>query len=85
MGPAGNLAVMEVVWVARSKNFTTVVDDGDRRETLLALRRIVAVRIQECESARDIAPLVSRFMELEREIAALPDPSRNKVAQLLAG
>ena len=47
---------------------------GDRRASLVALRDAVAETIDARDSARDIAALSKRLMEVMDEIDALPDP-----------
>lgn len=58
---------------------TSLVDaakSGDKRETLIALRDILAATIQNCESGRDMASNTKRLMEVMAEIEALPDESK---------
>ena len=50
------------------------VRTGDRRAALVALRDAVAETIDAKDSARDIAALSKRLMEVMAEIDALPDP-----------
>lgn len=50
------------------------VRTGDRRTSLVALRDAVAETIDAKDSARDIAALSKRLMEVMAEIDALPDP-----------
>ena len=50
------------------------VKTGDRRTALVALRDAVAETIDAKDSARDIAALSKRLMEVMAEIDALPDP-----------
>ena len=50
------------------------VRTGDRRTALVALRDAVAETIDAKDSARDIAALSKRLMEVMAEIDALPDP-----------
>lgn len=50
------------------------VRTGDRRASLVALRDAVAETIDAKDSARDIAALSKRLMEVMAEIDALPDP-----------
>lgn len=45
---------------------------GNKRETLIALRDILANTIQNCESGRDMASNSKRLMEVMAEIEALP-------------
>lgn len=50
------------------------VRTGDRRTSLVALRDAVAETIDAKDSARDIAALSKRLMEVMEAIDALPDP-----------
>ena len=49
------------------------VRTGDRRASLVALRDAVAETIDAKDSARDIAALSKRLMEVMAEIDSLPD------------
>ena len=50
------------------------VRTGDRRAALVALRDSIAATIDGTDSARDVAALAKRIIEVMREIDALPDP-----------
>lgn len=50
------------------------VRTGDRRAALVSLRDSIAATIDGTDSARDVAALAKRLMEVMREIDALPDP-----------
>ena len=50
------------------------VRTGDRRKALVALRDSVASTIDCTDSARDVAALAKRLMEVMREIDSLPEP-----------
>lgn len=50
------------------------VSRNDRRATLTALRDKLAETIDGTDSGRDIAALSKRLMEVEAEIASMPDP-----------
>ena len=54
---------------------------GDKRETLIALRDILATTIQNCESGRDMASNTKRLMEVMAELETLPDPAEKKVSK----
>jgi hypothetical protein len=54
---------------------------GNKRETLIALRDILANTIQNCESGRDMASNTKRLMEVMAEIEALPDESQKKISK----
>jgi hypothetical protein len=51
---------------------------GDKRQTLIALRDILAATIQNCESGRDMASNTKRLMEVMAELEQLPDPAAKK-------
>ena len=51
---------------------------NDHRELLVALRTKLAVTLDNCESGRDIAALSKRLVEVDAELAALPDPDKAK-------
>lgn len=52
-------------------NLVKAAKSGDRRETLVALRDILAKTIQECKSGRDMASNSKRLMEVISEIEAI--------------
>lgn len=56
------------------------VETNNRRETLTALRGKIAKALDGTESARDIAALSKRLLEVMQELDALPDPSARKSA-----
>lgn len=60
------------------KTLLEAAQSGDKRETLIALRDILAKTIQTCESGRDMASNTKRLMEVMAEIEALPDPKEKK-------
>ena len=62
-------------------NLIDAAASGDKRETLIALRDILAKTIQECESGRDMASNTKRLMEVMAELEAMPDPSVKKVSK----
>ena len=51
------------------------VRTDDRRTALVALRDAVAETIDAKDSARDIAALSKRLMEIMAELDAMPDPA----------
>ena len=57
-------------------NLVEAAKSGDKRETLIALRDILAATIQNCESGRDMASNSKRLMEVIAEIEALPVESK---------
>ena len=56
----------------------TAAKSGDKRQTLIALRDILAATIQNCESGRDMASNTKRLMEVMAELENLPDPAEKK-------
>lgn len=54
-----------------TKNLGAVVPNGDRLASLKALRDRLAVDIDECESARDVAALSNRLMDVLAQIDEL--------------
>ena len=56
-------------------NLVQSVKKGSRRDTLEALRDILATTIQSTDSGRDIAALSKRLMEVMAELDSLPNPS----------
>lgn len=62
-------------------NLIDAAKSGDKRETLIALRDILASTIQNCESGRDMASNTKRLMEVMAELEALPDPAAKKVSK----
>lgn len=68
----GGLDVTDLVGAAKS---------GNKRETLIALRDILANTIQNCESGRDMASNTKRLMEVMAEIEALPEETTKKVSK----
>lgn len=59
-------------------NLIDAAKSGDKRQTLIALRDILAATIQNCESGRDMASNTKRLMEVMAELEALPDPEKQK-------
>ena len=62
-------------------NLIEAAKSGDKRETLIALRDILAATIQNCESGRDMASNTKRLMEVMAELESLPDPSTKKISK----
>lgn len=52
-------------------NLIDAAKSGDKYETLLALRDVLAKTIQECESGRDMASNTKRLMEVMTEIETI--------------
>lgn len=57
---------------------------GDRAKTLVVLRDLLASQIESCDSARDVAALTARFLEVLAQIEALPAPVQGTVLDELA-
>lgn len=53
---------------------STAARSGDRRQTLVELRNFLAKTLETTNSARDIASISKRLMEVTEELEALPDP-----------
>lgn len=51
---------------------------GNKKQTLIAMRDILAKTIQNCESGRDMASNTKRLMEVMNEIEALEEEEREK-------
>lgn len=62
-------------------NLVDAARSGDKRETLIALRDILAATIQNCESGRDMASNTKRLMEVMAELEAMPDPEQKKISK----
>lgn len=48
--------------------------EGDRKQTLIALRDTLAEAIDGCESKRDLAALSRQLTDVLAQIDAVPDP-----------
>lgn len=59
-------------------NLSDVAKNGNKKETLIALRDILAITIQNCESGRDMASNTKRFMEV---IDALEEIEKEEEAE----
>lgn len=62
-------------------NLIKAAKSGDKRETLIALRDILAKTIQECDSGRDMASNTKRLMEVMAELETMPDPKKKKTSK----
>ena len=62
-------------------NLIDAAKSGDKRQTLIALRDILAATIQNCESGRDMASNTKRLMEVMAELEAMPDPNAKKISK----
>lgn len=52
-------------------NLVDAAKSGNKKETLIALRDILAKTIQECESGRDMASNSKRLMEVISELESI--------------
>lgn len=59
-------------------NIAEAAKQNDHRKLLIALRAKLAVTLDNCESGRDIAALSKRIVEVDAELAAMPDPDKAK-------
>lgn len=62
-------------------NLVDAAKSGDRRETLIAMRDILAKTIQECDSGRDMASNTKRLMEVMNEIEQIDAEAEEKAAK----
>ena len=62
-------------------NLVDAAKSGDKRETLIALRDILAQTIQNCESGRDMASNTKRLMEVMAELETMPEPREKKISK----
>lgn len=65
-------------------NLIDAAKSGDKYETLIALRDILASTIQNCESGRDMASNTKRLMEVITEIEAMDAEKAAEEARLEA-
>lgn len=65
-------------------NLVEAAKSGDKYETLIALRDILAMTIQRCESGRDMASNTKRLMEVIGEIEAIDEERAKEKARLEA-
>jgi hypothetical protein len=59
-------------------NLIDAAKSGNKRDTLVALRDILAGTIQNCESGRDMASNSKRLMEVIAEIEAIDEAEAQK-------
>ena len=60
------------------QDLITAAKSGDRLETLLALRDLIAERLQNTTSGRDVASLAKRLMQAVAEIETLEKLKQDK-------
>ena len=63
-------------------NLSDVAKNGNKKETLIALRDILAITIQNCESGRDMASNTKRFMEVIDALEAIEQAEREEAERL---
>ena len=63
----------KVIKARQKKDLITAADTGDRLETLIALRDLLAARLQNSKNDRDIAAISRRLMQCVAEIAELEE------------
>ena len=61
----------------KKKDLVTATATGDRLETLIALRDLLAERLQTTQSSRDISSMSRRLMQC---VAEIEDLQRNRKA-----
>lgn len=61
-------------------NLVNAAKSGNRRDTLVAMRDILAKTIQECDSGRDMASNTKRLMEVMNEIEQIDQEIAEKEA-----
>lgn len=59
-------------------NLIEAAQSGDKRETLVAMRDILAKTIQTCDSGRDMASNTKRLMEVINEIELIDKETAEK-------
>ena len=62
-------------------NLVDAAKSGDRRETLIAMRDILARTIQECDSGRDMASNTKRLMDVMNEIEQIDKEEAERQAR----
>ena len=61
-------------------NLVDAAKSGNRRDTLVAMRDILAETIQKCDSGRDMASNTKRLMEVMSEIEQIDSEVAEKAA-----
>lgn len=59
-------------------NLVEAAKSGNKKETLIALRDVLAATIQNCDSGRDMASNSKRLMEVMAEIDAIEKEEENQ-------
>ena len=62
-------------------NLIEAAKSGNKKETLIALRDILAATIQNCESGRDMASNTKRLMEVITELEAIEEKELEEAAR----
>ena len=65
-------------------NLVDAAKSGNRRDTLIAMRDILAQTIQECDSGRDMASNTKRLMEVMNEIEQIDAEAAEREAAKMA-
>lgn len=65
-------------------NLVDAAKSGNRRDTLIAMRDILAKTIQECDSGRDMASNTKRLMEVMNEIEQIDAEAAEREAAKMA-
>lgn len=63
-------------------NLSDIAKNGNKKETLIALRDILATTIQNCESGRDMASNTKRFMEVIDALENIEKAEKEEVERL---
>lgn len=63
-------------------NLSDIAKNGNKKETLIALRDILATTIQNCESGRDMASNTKRFMEVIDALENIEKTEKEEVERL---
>lgn len=63
-------------------NLSDIAKNGNKKETLIALRDILATTIQNCESGRDMASNTKRFMEVIDALEGIEKAEKEEAERL---
>lgn len=63
-------------------NLSDIAKNGNKKETLIALRDILANTIQNCESGRDMASNTKRFMEVIDALEGIEKAEKEEAERL---
>lgn len=62
-------------------NLVNAAKSGNRKETLIAMRDILAKTIQDCDSGRDMASNTKRLMDVMNEIEEIEEKEAEQKAR----